>query len=146
LFFDDGRLVQASAKMGTTLLSGDRALSAFLAARAPAGSLLKGPRQHEDAFVGHPTQATLDRLVPWLNDEQRRARESELARARALTVQEDLYRLYVTVGPPAWLPIVRLLCESKLPPAEVIARLQVTPTEVAAVVKDLLRRGVASLA
>jgi hypothetical protein len=43
------------------------------------------------------------------------------------------------------LPIARLLCESKLAPAEVIARLQVTPTEVAAVVKDLLRRQVAAL-
>jgi hypothetical protein len=83
--------------------------------------------------------------VPWLNDEQRRARESELAHANALTVHDDLYRLYVGVGPQAWLPIVRLLCESRLAPAEVIARLQVTPAEVAAVVKDLLRRGVASL-
>ena len=45
----------------------------------------------------------------------------------------------------AWLPVARLLCEQRLTPAEVISRLQVTPMEVAAVVKDLLRRGVVSL-
>ena len=66
-------------------------------------------------------------------------------RARALDVNEDLYRLFITVGPPAWQPMVRMLCEQKLTPAEVIARLQVTPMEVAAVVRELLRRGVASL-
>jgi DNA-binding MarR family transcriptional regulator len=87
----------------------------------------------------------LDRLVPQLNEEQRRAREDQLAKAQALTVHEELYRLYTTVGPPTWLPIARLLCESKLTPAEVIAQLKVTPMEVAAVVKDLLRRGVATL-
>jgi hypothetical protein len=40
--------------------------------------------------------------------------------------------------------MVRMLCEQKLTPAEVIARLGVTPMEVAAVVKELLRRGVVS--
>jgi hypothetical protein len=145
LHFDQGRLVQASARIGTTSLEGDRALASFLASRNASGTLLRGPRTHEEGFAGQSTQATLDRLVPWMNDEQRRGREDQLAKARALSVHEELYRLYLTVGPPSWVPIVRLLCESKLPPAEVIARLQVTPMEVAAVVKDLLRRGVASL-
>jgi DNA-binding response OmpR family regulator len=145
LHFDQGRLAQATARMGATSLDGDRALAAFLASRNAEGTLLRVSRSHPEGFAGQPTQATLDRLVPWLNDEQRRAREDQLARARALTVHDELYRLYLTVGPATWLPIVRLLCEAKLPPAEVIARLQVTPMEVAAVVKDLLRRGVASL-
>ncbi len=145
VWFSDGRLVQASARMGTTLLSGDRALASLLAAKKAEGSLLRGTRSSEEGFGSQPTRATLERLVPWLAAEQARAREDQLAKARSLTVNDDLYRLYVTVGPPAWLPIVRLLCESKLPPAEVIARLQVTPMEVATVVKDLLRRGVASL-
>jgi DNA-binding response OmpR family regulator len=145
VWFTDGRLVQASARMGTALLSGDRALASLLAAKKAEGSLLRGTRSSEEGFGSQPTRATLERLVPWLASEQARAREDQLAKARALTVNDDLYRLYVTVGPPAWLPIVRLLCESKLPPAEVIARLQVTPMEVATVVKDLLRRGVASL-
>ncbi len=40
--------------------------------------------------------------------------------------------------------MVKLLCEDKLTPAQVIAQLNVTPLEVAQVVKELLRRGVAS--
>jgi CheY-like chemotaxis protein len=145
LWFDAGRLTQVSARLGATSLAGDRALAGFLTSRNAEGSLLRGSRAPDEGFSGQPTGATLDRLIPWLNDEQRKTREDQLAKARALTVNDDLYRLYLTVGPPAWLPMVRLLCESKLPPAEVIARLQVTPAEVAAVVKDLLRRGVAAL-
>ena len=98
-----------------------------------------------EGFANHPTESTLGRLVPWLNDEQKRAAEGQLARARALQVNEDLYQLFITVGPPAWQPMVRMLCEQKLTPAEVINRLQVAPMEVAAVVRELLRRGVASL-
>jgi CheY-like chemotaxis protein len=145
LWFDAGRLTQVSARLGATSLAGDRALAGFLTSRNAEGSLLRGSRAPDEGFSGQPTGATLDRLIPWLNDEQRKTREDQLAKARALSVNDELYRLYLTVGPPAWLPMVRLLCESKLPPAEVIARLQVTPAEVAAVVKDLLRRGVAAL-
>lgn len=145
LWFDAGRLVECTALMGGTSLSGDRAIASFLCSKQAEGGLSSGTPPPSDGFAGHPTESTLQRLVPWLNDEQKRAAEGQLARARALVVNEDLYRLFITVGPPAWQPMVRMLCEQKLTPAEVIARLQVTPMEVAAVVRDLLRRGVASL-
>jgi DNA-binding response OmpR family regulator len=145
LWFDAGRLVQVHARVGNSTLSGDRALAAFILSKRAEGTLARGPPAPDEGFAGHPTESTLARLVPWLNDEQHKARDSELARARALNVNDDLYRLYVSVGPPAWLPIARMLCELKLTPADVIARLQVTPMEVAAVVKDLLSRGVVSL-
>lgn len=146
LWFENGRLVQCTARMASTVLSGDRALASFITSRRAEGGLSHGTPAPDEGFAGQATAATLSRLVPWLNDEQKRAAESQLARARALTVNEELYRLFLTVGPPAWQPMVRLLCEQKLTPAEVISRLQVTPMEVAAVVKELLRRGVASLA
>lgn len=145
LWFENGRLVECAAHMTTAALSGDRALAAFLTSKQAEGSLDKGTPAPSEGFAGQSTAATLARLVPWLNDEHKRAAESQLARARALEVNEELYRLFLNVGPPAWLPVVRMLCEQKLTPAEVIARLQVTPMEVAAVVKELLRRGVASL-
>jgi DNA-binding response OmpR family regulator len=145
LWFEQGRLVHCSARMGTTSLSGDRAIASFLTSKQSEGSLSRGTPAPEEGFARQNTAATLARLVPWLNDEQKRAAEGQLARARALEVNEDLYLLFVTVGPPAWQPMVRMLCEQKLTPAEVIARLQVTPMEVAAVVRELLRRGVASL-
>jgi hypothetical protein len=131
--------------VGTTVLSGDRALAGFLVSKRAEGSLARQGGITEEQFLRQPTEATLGRLVPWLNEEQQKAREGELAKAKALIVHDELYRLYMSVGPPAWLPIARLLCELKLTPAEVINRLQVTPMEVAAVVKDLLSRGVVSL-
>ncbi len=145
LSFDAGRLTQATARVGGATITAERALASFLASRNASGSLLRGAKSTDEGFGNHSTLTILDRLVPQLNEEQRRAREDQLAKAQALTVHEELYRLYTTVGPPTWLPIARLLCESKLTPAEVIAQLKVTPMEVAAVVKDLLRRGVATL-
>lgn len=145
LSFDDGRITQVTARVSTTTITAERALAAFLASPNAAGSLLRGTRSPEEGFGNASTPEILDRLVPQLNDEHRRAREDQLAKAQALKVHEELYHLYITVGPPTWLPIARLLCESKLTPAQVIAQLNVTPMEVAAVVKDLLRRGVATL-
>ena len=145
LWFDNGRLVQCTSLTGTTSLSGDRAIASFLISREAEGSLSRGTPPMDEGFGGHPTLATLGRLVPWLNEEQKRAAESQLARAQALAVNDDLYRLFITVGPPQWQPMVRMLCEEKRTPAEVISRLQVAPMELAAVVRELLRRGVASL-
>lgn len=145
LSFDDGRLTQVTARVSTTTITAERALAAFLASPNAAGSLRRGTRSPEEGFGNASTPAILNRLVPQLNDEHRRAREDQLAKAQALKVHDELYHLYITVGPPTWLPIARLLCESKLAPAQVIAQLNVTPMEVAAVVKDLLRRGVATL-
>lgn len=146
IWFEKGRLVQATARMGPTLLSSDQALGSFITSRHAEGGLSRGIAAPDEGFGGQSTSQILARLVPWLNDEQKRAAETQLARARALTVNMELYRLFQTVGPPAWQPMVKLLCEDKLPPAQVIAQLRVTPLEVATVVKELLRRGIASLA
>jgi CheY-like chemotaxis protein len=144
LWFERGRLVQCTARVSTSGLSGDRAVASYLTSKQASGSLSTGTPSPEEGFAGQSTAATLSRLVPWLNEQQKRVSESELARARSLSVNDELYRLFLNVGPPAWQPMVRMLCEQKLTPAEVIARLGVTPMEVAAVVKELLRRGVVS--
>ncbi len=145
LWLENGRLLQANSTVGGTVLSGDGALASFLSSKQVEGTLSKGDRAPQEGFQGAGTAEVLNRLVQRLNEEHGRAREDQLSRAKALVVSDELYRLYATVGPPAWLPIARLLCEQKLTPAEVIARMQVTPMEVAAVVKDMLRRGVVSL-
>ncbi len=145
LWFENGRLVQCTSHLSTMALSGDRALASFLTSKQAEGSLNRGTPAPDEGFVGQPTAATLARLVPGLADEQKRAAEGQLARARALQVNDELYRLFINVGPPAWQPIVRMLCEQRMTPAEVMSRLQVTPAEVATVVKELLRRGVTSL-
>jgi DNA-binding response OmpR family regulator len=144
-WFDAGRLAQFSAKIGATVMASDRALCTFLMSKQAEGSLSSEGRTPDEGFARHSTDSTLGRIVPWLNEEQKRVREDQLSRAKALVPDDELYRLYLTVGPPAWVPMARLLCEQRLTPSEVIARLHVTPMEVAAVVKDLLRRGVVTL-
>lgn len=145
LWFENGRLIQVSAKIGQTGLSGDRALAGYLVSKQAEGSLSRGTQATEEGFAGQPTAATLARLVPWLNEEAKRAQEGQLARARALNVNDDLYRLFLSVGPVQWQPVVRMLCEQKMTPAEVLQRAQMTPQDLAVVVKELLRRGVATL-
>jgi len=56
-----------------------------------------------------------------------------------------LNQLYASVGPMQYRAIAQLLCEVKLLPRDVMARLNVSAQEVAAVVNDLILRGVASL-
>ncbi len=143
-WFDAGRLVQLTVKVGGQSFAGDRALTSFLASRTSEGTLSQGGGAPNEGFARNSTEVTLQRIVPWMQEEQKRVKEENLSKARALVVDAELYRLYETVGPPATMPIARLLCESKLSPAQVIAQLKVTPADVAAVVKDLLRRGVVS--
>ncbi len=145
LWLEGGRLVQAQSIVGGATLTGDRALASFLSSKQVEGTVAQGGQASQEGFGLEPTEAILARNVLRLNEEHARAREDQLSRAKALSVNDDVYQLYTTVGPPAWMPIVRLLCEQKLTPAQVIQRLSCTPMDVAVVVKDLLRRGVVNL-
>jgi two-component system, OmpR family, response regulator MprA len=145
LWFVGGRLVQVSARVQNTAIANDRALCAFLASKQCEGSLTRDGQVGTEGFAQNSTEATLQRLVPWMNDEQGKLREGELVKAKALRINDELYGLYLTITPPQWTDVVRMLCESRSTPAEVIAHLRVTPQEVATVVRDLLRRGVATL-
>ena len=141
-WFSSGRLVQMSLKVSGTTHLGDRALTSFLASRTSEGTLSQSSAAPSEGFAKNSTEVTLQRLVPWMQEEQKRVKEENLAKAKALIVDAELYKLYETVGPPTSMAIARLLCEAKVAPAEVIAQLKVTPADVAAVLKDLLRRGV----
>jgi DNA-binding response OmpR family regulator len=145
LWFVAGRLVQVSARVQRTEIANDRALCAFLASKQCEGSLTRDGDLGTEGFAQNSTEDTLKRLVPWMNEEQGKLRESELVKAKALRINDELYGLYLTVTPPQWTDMVRMLCESRSTPAEVIAHLRVAPQEVATVVRDLLRRGVATL-
>jgi hypothetical protein len=97
------------------------------------------------AFGGQGTVEVLDQLARHLNDVKKRARDSAQAGAKALEVNAELYQLYASVGPPQYRAIAQLLCELKLVPRDVMARLNVSAQEVATVLHDLILRGVATL-
>ena len=142
LHFTSGQLTSVQSKVGPQPQSGERALMAFLASRGLEGSMVFGTGSVESSFGGASTEELLTRVVAVMNEEHKRVREEDLKGAKALEVQPELYALYMTVGPPAWRPAVQLLCEAKLLPRDVMVRLSMAPNELAALLKDLVRRGV----
>ena len=117
LWFEQGRLVQCTARMGATSLSGDRAIASFLTSKQAEGSLSRGtPAPPKRASRARPPRPRWRAWCPGSTTSSKRAAEGQLARARALEVNEELYRLFITVGPPAWQPMVRCCAKQKLTP------------------------------
>jgi CheY-like chemotaxis protein len=143
--FVKGRLSAMQATVSSAQLVGERALLAFLGAAKMEGSFMPGAASVAEHFGGASTGALVTKMAAAANEERRLAREEQLKSAKALLIHQSLYQLYRTVGPPAWQPAAKLLCEDQLTPAEVIARTGLAPHEVANLVKDLLRRGIAEL-
>jgi hypothetical protein len=130
------------ARVENQALSPDQALAGFVAGRGIEGSMAFGGAPIASQFGGKSTGELLDILCVHLNENKRRIREESQAGAQSLDVNSDLYQLYASVGPPPFRPIAQLLCEQKLLPRDVMARLRCTPQEVAQVVSDLILRGV----
>jgi DNA-binding response OmpR family regulator len=145
LHFTSGQLTQAVARVENQTLQPTAALTAFITGRGIEGSMAFGGESLPSAFGGQSTEDLLSYMAAHLNEMKKRAREESQAGAKALEVNAELYQLYASVGPPQYRPIAQLLCEMKLLPRDVMARLGVTPHDVAAVVNDLILRGVATL-
>ncbi len=145
LYFSGGRLQQVTGRTGSQTFTAFQALRPLLCSRSLEGSFAFLEHGIPSGFGGQTTEQVLGRAVAELNEEQRRARDELLRSAQKLEVNPELHQLYVSVGPPAWQPIVKALCEEQALPRDVMARFQVTPQEMAAVLKDLLRRGVVTL-
>lgn len=144
LGFEHGVLTHASGVAGQYTATGERALNAFIASRAAQGSF-DGARQAPPANLTGDTERSITRAVETLNENERRVRENLLLSARQLTVHEELYQVYRAVGPKDSLELARLVCEEKLMPREIIARVDTSPIEIEECLKDLLRRGVVTL-
>lgn len=145
LHFGNGQLRAVSARTEAEAVDGERALMAFLASRTAEGSFAFGTPPPESTFGGQTTDQILTALVAQMNEQQQRENDALLREAQALDVNPELYRLYASVGPPAWQPIAKALCEEGLFPRDVMAKLQVAPQEMGAVLKDLIRRRVITL-
>jgi CheY-like chemotaxis protein len=144
LDFRDGEVVGAHAQAGPHAADGEPAFIALLGSRSASGTF------EFDELPGNPARLgalddLLARAVLTLNEKDRRAREAMLVKARKIQVDPALYALYTQVGPKPWLPTAKLICEDRLPPAEVIARSEASPLDVEETLKDLLRRGVVTL-
>jgi DNA-binding response OmpR family regulator len=145
LHFTSGQLTTATARVESKALGPDQALNAFVSGRGIEGSMAFGTEPMPSVFGSVSTEELLTKLAARLNETKKLAQAEAQAGASQLEVNAELYQLYAAVGPPTWRPIAQLLCETKLLPRDVMARLGVSPQEVAAVVNDLVLRGVASL-
>jgi hypothetical protein len=145
LHFADGVCVHASAVAGKYTAEGDRAFNAFVATRAAEGELSFGspPTAPRNLFLS--TDVLVERACSTLNENEGRMRESLLVTATHVEVNADLYAVYCHVGPKQWLECARLICEERLPPREIIARLDMSPVDLEETMKDLMRRGILTL-
>jgi hypothetical protein len=133
--------LHAFARAGRFTAEADRAFNAFVASKATEVGIY---------FGNYPAPQTLfmtarelcARAVETLNENERRMRDALMVTATQIEVHPDLYAVYQHVGPRQWLEAARLLCEERLSPKDVIARLDVSPVEVEETMKDLVRRGV----
>ncbi|MBX7101175.1 MAG: response regulator [Myxococcaceae bacterium] len=145
LRFDQGQLNTAFARPGSSRLEGQSALERFLSTKGATGTLSFKAPVLEHHFDAGATELVLEQAAHHLNEERLKVRDLALRGAKGLEVDPALFALYVANGPSVWQPIVKLLCEDRLAPREVMTRLQVTPQELTQVVHDLLRRGVVAL-
>ncbi|MBX7100892.1 MAG: response regulator [Myxococcaceae bacterium] len=144
LNFTEGYPRHCSAQAGRHQADGERAFNALIASRNAQGTVRFGNFPAPSTLV-MPASMLLERACATLNENERRVREGLLVSATDLEVNVDLYAIYRHVGPQQWLEAARLVCEERVPPRELIARLDVSPLEVEDMLKDLLRRGVITL-
>lgn len=142
--FRKGAGVHAQAQTGGHQAVGERALNAFVASRCSEGTWTAGDSAPRQTLM-LPMAQLLDRAASVLNENAERLRDAHLVNPGAIHVNADLYRVYAQNGPKSWLETARLLCEERLTPREVLARVDDSPLEVEETLRDLVRRGVLSL-
>lgn len=145
LGFVDGQPVNASAIAGPHRADGERAFNAFVGSRGAEGILHARP--YEGArTLKLPLEDLLHRAAQLLNDNELKVRERLLVSATQVQVDAALYDLYRKIGPQPYLETARMICEEHLPAREVMSRGDHSPLLVEEVMRDLIRRGVVTLA
>jgi DNA-binding response OmpR family regulator len=144
LSFADGRCLHATAVAGRYTAEGERAFNAMIGSRNAEGILRFGPAPCPKT-LNVPTRELIAKACATLTENEKRMREGLLISATQIEVNDDLYAIYRQVGPSQWLEVARLICEERISPREIIARIETSPVEVEETLKDLLRRGVVTL-
>jgi CheY-like chemotaxis protein len=142
VWFVEGRLVQAQAAFPEGRCSGLDALRLAFASR-PQGLVLEpGTVPPGEGFEGHPTGSVLSVVVERLAIEQFHLGELAASRVVAVSVNDQLYRLYSGVVPLLHRRVAYALCEEHVPPSGLSEHLGLPQPTVTGVLRDLVRRGV----
>lgn len=142
LWFVEGRLVQAQATFSDGRCHGLDALRLVFAARPDALVLEPGTVPPGEGFDGHPTGSILSVVVQRLAIEQFHLGELAVKQVLAVSVNDQLYRLYAGIVPLAHRQIAQALCEANIAPSALSAHLGLPQETITLVLRDLVRRGV----
>lgn len=140
-----GQVVSAAAQSGKYTAEAERAFNAFIASRAAEGTFTPKATLPSKSNLKGTTRHLIYAACKTLNDNERKLKDDQLVSAKQIDVNQELYAVYREVGPKQWLEAARLICEDKLPPRELIARLDMSPVDIEETMRDLLRRGVLTL-
>jgi CheY-like chemotaxis protein len=142
LWFVEGRLVQAQAQFVDGRCSGLDALRLVFASRPEVLVLEPGTVPPGEGFDGHPPGSILSVVVERLAIEQFHLKELTASRIVAVSVNDQLYRLYAGVVPLVHRRVAYALCEEHVPPSALSEHLGLPQPTVTGVLRDLARRGV----
>ncbi|MDX2015516.1 MAG: hypothetical protein SFW67_35315, partial [Myxococcaceae bacterium] len=145
LWFVDGRLVQAQAAFTDGRCAGLDALRLVFASRPEVLTLEPGTVPPGEGFERHPTGSILSVVVERLAIEQFHLGELAAARIAAVSVNDQLYRLYSGVVPLVHRQVAHALCEEHVSPSDLSQHLGLPQETVTLVLRDLVRRGVIRL-
>jgi hypothetical protein len=118
--------------------------NAFIATRNATGRWTPGALAIAPNLSG-TTGELIDRACATMNENERVLRDQLMVSATRMDVNAELYAVYQQVGPKQWLEAARLICEERVAPRDVIARLDMSPLDIEETMRDLLRRGVVTL-
>lgn len=144
VYVKGGRAIHAVAVAGRHRAEAEKAFTAFIASKA-TDAVVHRVDDARATTLQHGLEEELQLTAEALNENERRLRDGLMISANNIQVDTDLYAVYAQVGPKQWLETARLICEEKLPPKEVIARVDASPLDVEDTLKDLLRRGIVRL-
>lgn len=142
LLVDDGRLAEVTVRIGNKIARGKPALAALLVARDLRAQY--SPGQIANLGARLEIEDSLDRACAALDALEEKVTDRRLREESSLVVDETLYELFFRVGSTKELVVARALCEQKIAPAKLASHLGISPEEVAAGLRELLRRQVVS--
>jgi CheY-like chemotaxis protein len=137
-----GQICFARAQIGQHLLEGPKALPPLVVLRS--GQLLYAPGADAGQNMSGSLVELLEEAAVHNNQSEAVALDQLLTQATTVEIDEELYKLYEQLGPPASRETAALVRQG-MTPREVIAHASLSPTEIEETLRDLFRRRVLRL-
>jgi DNA-binding response OmpR family regulator len=142
-----GRLLEASTSTSRRLATGMAAVAALLVSKNASGSLTVTP---DNTLPAEPRGTVMEEVLAQataaLNRLEEHVTDRWLSSATGFVIDEILYDLYQHLANERHLSLARAVCEQRVQPADLAARVALPPPEVNEILKDLLRRRVIEFA